>query len=72
MSKSVNVEVSLKEVGYDANRLIRKFVKKCKKERIIENYLDRMYYEKPSVKKRKEKLEKRRNSRKAEQERNKN
>ena len=70
-NRPVNVEVSLKEVGGDVNRLIRKFIKKCKKERIIENYLDRMYYEKKSVKKRKEKLKKRRNVQKAEQQRNK-
>ena len=31
MSKVVNVEVSLKEVRGDQNRLIRKFIKKCKK-----------------------------------------
>ena len=71
MSKPVNIEVSLKEVGGDVGRLIRKFMKKVKKERIIEDYLDRMFYEKPSVKKRKEKLKKRRNAQKAEQERNK-
>ncbi len=73
MSKKrpVNVEVSLREVRGDVNRLIRKFMKKVKKERIIENYLDRMYYEKPSTKRRKEKLKKRRNAQKAEKERNK-
>ena len=70
-NRPVNVEVGLKEVGGDSNRLIRKFIKKCKKERIIENYLDRMYYEKKSVKKRKEKLKKRRNAQKAEQQKNK-
>ena len=69
--RPVNVEVSLKEVRGDVNRLIRKFMKKVKKERIIENYLDRRFYEKPSTKKRKEKLKKRRNAQKAEQERNK-
>ena len=68
MSKVVNVEVSLKEVRGDQNKLIRKFIKKCKKERIIEDYLDRRFYEKPSVKKRREKLKKLRNARKAEEE----
>ena len=71
MSKPVNVEVSLKEVGGDVNRLIRKFIKKVKKERILEDYLDRMYYEKPSSKRRREKLKKRRSAQKAEQLRNK-
>tara|TARA_R110000824_G_scaffold162293_5_gene337960 strand:+ start:1254 stop:1481 length:228 start_codon:yes stop_codon:yes gene_type:complete len=70
MSKVVNVEVSLKEVRGDQNRLIRKFIKKCKKERIIEDYLDRRFYEKPSVKRRREKLKKIKNARKAEIERN--
>lgn len=71
MSKTVNVEVTLKEVRGDQNKLIRKFIKKCKKERIIEDYLDRRFYEKPSTKKRREKLQKIKNARKAEFERNK-
>ncbi len=70
MKRAVNVEVSLKEAKGDVGRLIRKFMKKVKKERIIEDYLDRRFYEKPSVKRRKEKLKKIRNAQKAEQERN--
>ena len=69
MSKVINVEVTLKEVRGDQNKLIRKFIKKCKKERIIEDYLEKRFYEKPSVKKRREKLKKIRNARKAEEER---
>ena len=53
------------------NRLIRKFTKKCKKERIIEDYLDRRFFIKASTRKRKEKLKKLENARKAEAERNK-
>ena len=68
--KSVNVEVSLKDVGGDVSRLIRKFTKKVKKERIIEDYLNRRFFEKPSTKRRKSKLKKLCNARKAEQERN--
>jgi ribosomal protein S21 len=73
MSKKrpVNVEVSLKNVGGDFNKLIRRFMKKVKKERIIEDYLDRRFYEKPSDKRRKSKLKKLRNAQKAERERNK-
>ena len=71
MSKTVNVEVKLKQVRGDVNKLIRKFVKKCKKERIIEDYLDRRFFVKASTKKRKEKLKKLKNARKAEAERNK-
>lgn len=72
MSKAVNVSVSLKDVGGNSHRLIRKFIKKCKKERIVEEYRDRLFYEKPSTKKRREKKRKLRNARKAEAERNKN
>jgi len=72
MSKTYNVQVTLKEVKGDQNKLIRKFIKKCKKERIIEDYLDRRFHEKRSTKKRREKLKKIKNARKAEQERNKN
>ena len=68
--RAVNVQVHIKETRGDINRLIRKFMKKVKKERIIENYLDRRFYEKPSVKRRRQKLKKIRNARKAEQERN--
>jgi ribosomal protein S21 len=70
MSKPFNVEVNLREVRGDVGKLIRKFMKKVKKERILEDYLDRMYYEKPSSKRRKEKAKKRRNAQKADQERN--
>jgi ribosomal protein S21 len=66
-SKVVNVEVSLHEVRGDQNKLIRKFIKKCKKERIVEDYLERRYYEKPSAKRRRKKLKSRENARKAEQ-----
>ena len=47
MKRAVNVEVSLRETKGDITRLIRKFMKKVKKERIIEDYLDRRFYEKP-------------------------
>ena len=56
MAKVVNVEVTLDEVRGDTNRLIRKFIKKVKKEGIIEQVRDRMYYEKSSAKKRRKKL----------------
>jgi len=68
--KVVNVEVNIRETKGDISRLIRKFMKKVKKERIIESYLDRRFYEKPSEKRRREKLRKQRNAQKAERERN--
>ena len=71
MSKPFNVEVNLREVRGDVGKLIRKFMKKVKKERIIEDYLERRFYEKPSVKRRRQKLQKLKNARKANEERNK-
>jgi len=68
--RPVNVEVHIRETKGDINKLIRKFMKKVKKERILEDYLDRRFYEKPSVRRRKEKIKKLRNARKAEAERN--
>jgi len=69
MSKAVNVEVTLSEVRGDVARLIRKFNKKVKKERILEEFKERMFYEKPSSKRRKEKKRKKEIARKREVER---
>ena len=49
---SINVEVTLEEVHGDQNRLIKKFIKKVKKERVIEHYLEGRTYIKPSEKRR--------------------
>ena len=68
--RPVNVEVHIRETKGDINKLIRKFMKKVKKERILEDYLDKRFYEKPSVKRRREKMRKLRNARKAETEQN--
>ena len=65
MSKAINVEVRLEEVRGDQNRLIKRFMKKVKKERIIEDYLEKTsFYEKPSKRRRKEKLRRKRLARK--------
>jgi len=71
MANTVNVKVSIEETRGDINRLIKKFNKKVKKERILEQYRDRMYYEKPSKRRRKEKIRKLENARKAQKERDK-
>lgn len=68
-SRAVNVKVDIRETKGDIARLIRKFTKKVKKERIIEDYLDKRFYEKPSVRKRREKAKKIRNAKKAARER---
>ena len=68
-NRTVNVSVSIKETRGDINRLIRKFNKKVKKERILDEYRDRMRYEKPSAKRRRLKKRKLGNARKAQSER---
>jgi len=55
MSRAILVEVKPKHRDEPVERLIKRFVKKCKKERVVENYRDRMYYEKPSIVRKREK-----------------
>ncbi len=50
--KSANVKVTSRECRGNQERMIRRFIKKCKKEKIIEQVRDRRYYKKPSDKKR--------------------
>jgi ribosomal protein S21 len=71
MGRAVNVEVTLNQVRGDTNRLIKRFIKKCKRERIIEKYLNSQTYEKPSTAKRRKNKQRKQNARKAELERNK-
>ena len=49
MKKGVNASVSLKQCRGNVERMIRRFTKKVKKERIIEDFKDKRYYKKPSV-----------------------
>ena len=55
MARAVNVEVKNYN-NLPIEVLIRKFNKKVKKERILELCRERMYYVKPSVKRRREKI----------------
>lgn len=48
------------ERGDNIEKAIRKFLKKCKKLRIVEEYRDRQYYVKPSVKRREAKIRRKR------------
>ena len=57
MKKKHNVKVTSREWRNNTERMIRRFLKKVKKERIIEEIRDRRYYKNPSVAKR-EKSEK--------------
>ena len=66
MSRPIHVEVSLREVGGNSSRLIKKFIKKVKKSKILEQVREKMFFEKPSKKRRREKLRKLQNTKKAE------
>lgn len=55
-STHVNAKVEQKK-DEPFERMLKRFVKKVKKERVIEQVRERRYYEKPSVVKRREKLE---------------
>lgn len=57
MSKSKNLHAKVTpKKGEPFERMVKRFLKKVKKEKIIEQVKDRRYYEKPSVTKRKAKL----------------
>lgn len=48
MSKRTNVKVTERECRGNTEKMIRRFIKKTKKERIIEEYREREFYTKPS------------------------
>ena len=50
-NKAVNVQVTLRETRGNSARLIKRFIKKVKKLRILDDLRERRYYEKPSAKK---------------------
>ena len=53
---NTNASVSLKECRGNVERMIRRFSKKVKKERIIEEVRDRKRYKKPSVAKKEKRI----------------
>jgi small subunit ribosomal protein S21 len=55
-STHVNAKVEQKK-DEPFERMLKRFIKKVKKERVIEQVRERRYYEKPSVVRRKAKLE---------------
>lgn len=57
MKKKANIVVKRRRPQESNERLIRNFLKKAKKERIVEECRERKHYKKPSIKKR-EKREK--------------
>jgi len=54
MSSIINVEVTPRK-NEDIERTLKRFIKKVKKESIIETVRERQYYEKPSVVRRRKK-----------------
>ena len=54
--KPINVEVKPRHRDEPPEKLIKRFMKKVKNERVIEKFLDRRRYTNPSVKRRKEKI----------------
>jgi ribosomal protein S21 len=64
MSRKSNVIVTARECRGNSEKMIRKFMKKVKKERIIEQVKDRRRYKKPSVRKKQKRLRAERNRQK--------
>ena len=69
MKKTSNVKVTAKECRNIPDRMIRKFIKKVKKERILEEVKERRYYKKPSVAKKEKRLRAERQRKRDEQKR---
>jgi small subunit ribosomal protein S21 len=70
MAGPINVEVRLRE-RETTDKLIRRFIKKCKKEKIIEEYRAKAFYEKPSMIKKRKKLRRKKIAQELQAERNK-
>ena len=56
MKKKYNVSVTAKECRNNPNIMIRKFIKKVKKEKIIAQVKDKRYHKKPSVAKKEKRI----------------
>ena len=52
--RPINVEIKPKYKDEPLDKMIRRFSKKVKKEKIIENFLEKRTYEKPSVRRKRE------------------
>ena len=58
--RAVNVEVRQKDPREPLERLIKRFTKKVKKEKVLEIFRERSRYEKPSDKRRKDRARRKR------------
>ena len=56
MKKKSNLTVTAKECRGNHERMIRRFIKKVKKEQIIEEIRERRYYKTPSVAKKEKRI----------------
>ena len=56
MSKGAHVKVTIKECRGSVDRMIRRFTKKVKKDRILDEVKDRRHYKKPSVAKKEKRI----------------
>jgi ribosomal protein S21 len=56
MGKGHQVKVTAKECKGSTDKMIRRFIKKCKRARIVEEVRDRRAYKKPSVAKREKRI----------------
>ena len=54
MKRAIRVEVEARHPDESFERLVKRFLKKVKKERVIEIFLEKRYYEKPSLRRKKE------------------
>jgi ribosomal protein S21 len=56
MSRAVHVKVTIKESRGSVERMIRRFTKKVKKEKILETFKEHQHYKKPSVAKKEKRI----------------
>jgi ribosomal protein S21 len=56
MAKAAHVKVTSKECRNIPERMIRRFIKKVKKEGVLEAYKEKRYHKKPSVAKKEKRL----------------
>jgi len=56
MGKGAHVKVTSKECRGQTERMIRRFIKKVKKAKVLETVKERRHYKKPSVKKKEKQI----------------
>ena len=69
MAKATHVKVNIKECHGNVEKMIRRFIKKSKKARIIEIAKERQSYKKPSVAKKEKRIRAARQRKRDEQKR---